>query len=131
MGAIHRFAHRVCPSIKLHERERIRISMQSGTDPMTETPYERAVVVRISGRVQGVWFRAWTAEQAARHRLNGWVRNRRDGTVEAMFAGKSDDVAAMIDQCRQGPVMARVADVQTAEETSPVVMNGFRQRSTV
>ncbi|MBT6510918.1 MAG: acylphosphatase, partial [Rhodospirillaceae bacterium] len=49
--------------------------------------HERKVRVCITGRVQGVWYRAWTTEEASELGLDGWVRNRRDGTVEAVFAG--------------------------------------------
>ncbi len=74
---------------------------------------EPAIAVRVvvSGRVQGVWYRGWTADEAGRRGLRGWVRNRRDGTVEAMFAGPQDQVRAMIAACREGPPAARVADV--------------------
>jgi acylphosphatase len=61
----------------------------------------RHVVVR--GRVQGVGFRAWTEHMALRHGVAGWVRNRRDGSVEAVFSGAADAVAAMVAACRQGP----------------------------
>ncbi|WP_426442551.1 acylphosphatase [Bradyrhizobium genosp. P] len=70
----------------------------------------RHVVVR--GRVQGVGYRAWVAEQARSHRLDGWVRNRRDGSVEAVFSGPEDIVAEMIASCRRGPLLAHVDDVQ-------------------
>jgi acylphosphatase len=66
----------------------------------------RQVVIR--GRVQGVGFRAWTEAVALRRGLEGYVRNRRDGTVEALFAGPADAVAAMIEDCRRGPPGARV-----------------------
>jgi acylphosphatase len=65
-----------------------------------------ATVIRrvvISGRVQGVGYRAWTEHVAGRRGLAGWVRNRRDGSVEALFVGSSDEVAAMIAACREGP----------------------------
>jgi len=68
----------------------------------------KAVQVRIEGRVQGVWFRGWTFEEATRRRLHGWVRNRRDGSVEALFAGPIMAVDEMIEACWQGPPSARV-----------------------
>ncbi len=64
--------------------------------------------VLIRGRVQGVGFRAWTEVTALGRGLQGWVRNRRDGAVEALFVGMKNDVAAMIDDCRSGPPGARV-----------------------
>jgi len=64
------------------------------------------VVVR--GRVQGVGFRAWTEMTAAKQGLEGWVRNRRDGAVEALFAGTENVVLTMIELCRAGPSGARV-----------------------
>ena len=66
----------------------------------------RVVVVR--GRVQGVGYRAWTEITALERGLQGWVRNRRDGSVEALFIGSKDDVAAMIEACRNGPPGTRV-----------------------
>lgn len=68
----------------------------------------RTVHVVVRGRVQGVGFRAWTERQAHAGDLAGWVRNRRDGTVEAVFSGPVDAVAAMIEACRAGPPGARV-----------------------
>ncbi len=65
----------------------------------------------IRGRVQGVGYRAWTAETAARANLEGWVRNRRDGTVEAVFSGPDEAVAAMLEACERGPLGARVEAV--------------------
>jgi acylphosphatase len=92
-------------------------SINGGTRLMIEEITVRRVFVR--GRVQGVGFRAWVAETAAARGLAGWVRNRRDGSVEAVFAGPAARVTAMIDACEQGPLMARVASV-TSEEASPV-----------
>src|SRR5215470_11450261 len=70
--------------------------------------------VLIRGRVQGVGFRAWTEHEAARRALDGWARNRRDGSVEAVFSGAPDTVADMVEACRRGPPMSRVdaLDVQ-------------------
>ncbi|MCA1453525.1 acylphosphatase [Bradyrhizobium sp. BRP22] len=66
----------------------------------------RHVVIR--GRVQGVGYRAWVEHQARLRQLEGWVRNRRDGSVEAVFAGPEAVISEMIDACRRGPSAARV-----------------------
>ena len=71
--------------------------------------------VIISGRVQGVWFRGWTMQQASSLGLTGWVRNRRDGTVEAIFQGDANDIDAMLNACWQGPPAASVADIRVAD----------------
>jgi acylphosphatase len=76
----------------------------------------RYVIIR--GRVQGVGYRAWTEVTALEHGLEGWVRNRRDGSVEAVFAGEEDQVAAMIAQCRRGPPGARVDAIDQREATA-------------
>ncbi len=76
----------------------------------------RRVVIR--GRVQGVGFRAWTEVTALECGLEGWVRNRRDGSVEALFAGSAAAVAAMIEHCRCGPPGARVDAVDQREAGS-------------
>ena len=68
--------------------------------------FSRHVIVQ--GRVQGVGFRAFVEGEAARRGIEGWVRNRRDGTVEAVFAGEPSVVADMIEACRRGPPGARV-----------------------
>jgi acylphosphatase len=76
-----------------------------------------AAILRIAvrGRVQGVGFRAWVAQTATARGLAGWVRNRRDGSVEALFVGAADAVAAMIETCHQGPLLARVTSVETMD----------------
>ena len=78
-----------------------------------------AVIVHvvIRGRVQGVGYRAWAEYEARERGIAGWVRNRRDGSVEALFAGSEGDVAAMIEACRHGPPGARIdaVDQRTAE----------------
>jgi acylphosphatase len=69
--------------------------------------------VIVSGRVQGVGYRAWMARQARGLGLRGWVRNRSNGNVEAVLAGPSDSVDAMIASCRKGPQAAIVTGIQT------------------
>lgn len=74
-----------------------------------------SVVIRhvtIRGRVQGVGYRAWVEHQATARGLEGWVRNRRDGSVEAVFAGPEDVVSKVIAACRRGPSSARVDGVE-------------------
>ncbi len=72
----------------------------------------RAIMqVIIQGRVQGVGYRAWVEYQARASRLEGWVRNRRDGSVEAVFAGHAKAVAEMVALCRHGPPGAKVTAV--------------------
>ncbi len=68
--------------------------------------------VMIRGRVQGVGYRAWVEYEAISRDLDGWVRNRRDGSVEALFAGPAQAVAEMIAACWRGPQMALVKAVQ-------------------
>ena len=70
-----------------------------------------SVRLRITGRVQGVGYRLWAIHMATSLGLCGWVRNRRDGSVEALVTGDPEPVAAMIEACRRGPYAARVADV--------------------
>jgi len=74
--------------------------------------------VAIRGRVQGVGYRVWVEHEAMARHLKGWVRNRRDGSVEALFAGSEDIVATMVALCRRGPLSARV-DAVTDEPASP------------
>lgn len=81
---------------------------------MTE---HRALHVLIHGRVQGVSFRAWTQHLAELHGLRGWVRNRRDGSVEAVFSGPADLVEVMLKACHQGPAGALVETVETLDSS--------------
>jgi acylphosphatase len=90
----------------------------------------RAVRLRIEGLVQGVGFRFWTAREAARMGLDGCVRNRADGSVEAVFAGPGEAVAEMVAACRRGPRAARVDQVTVTDETLPVAP-GFSQAPTM
>jgi acylphosphatase len=85
---------------------------------------------QISGAVQMVWYRAWTVQEAEIRGLDGWVRNRRDGSVEALFCGPADAVDAMLAACREGPPEARVTDITTAPGEAPGTP-GFIQLPTV
>ena len=74
--------------------------------------------VTIRGRVQGVGYRYWFEQQARARGLEGWVRNRRDGSVEAVLAGPAEAVAELVAQCRRGPSSARVDAVQDEDASS-------------
>jgi len=80
------------------------------------------VNVVISGRVQGVWFRASTKQKAEQLGLTGWVRNTMDGDVEAIFEGEEDLVKEMIDWCHRGPPSAQVEHVEVKNQDPT---NGF------
>lgn len=80
---------------------------------------QRSVRVSIEGTVQGVGFRYWTERVATGLGLTGWVRNRRDGSVEALFCGEADDVAEMLQRCHDGPRSAQVTAVRILEEGLP------------
>ena len=80
----------------------------------------RQVRAVVSGRVQGVGFRDWTFREATARHLKGWVRNRRDGTVEAVFAGDDADIDTMLLALRQGPPSARVRTVDLSTATEAV-----------
>jgi len=82
--------------------------------------------VLISGRVQGVFFRAETLRTALSFGLAGWVRNREDGRVEALFEGEDESVDRMLAWCRQGPPHARVDRVDMTEEPWSGDLKGFR-----
>jgi acylphosphatase len=77
---------------------------------------KRRAHVWISGRVQGVFFRAYTIEAAQLIGVTGWVRNLPDGRVEAVFEGEADKVQKMIEWCREGSPMSRVDRVELLEE---------------
>jgi len=85
----------------------------------------KAVEVVVSGQVQGVFFRARTADEAGRRGVAGWVRNRPDGTVTAHFEGAGDAVDALVSWCRTGPPRASVEDVRV-EVVEPGGLDGFR-----
>jgi len=86
--------------------------------------------LRIFGRVQGVWYRGWMVEQATTLRLDGWVRNRSDGSVEAVVSGTRERVRELECRCRAGPRTAVVSRVDVSTEpTLPEA--GFVQRPTI
>lgn len=91
---------------------------------MAETT-NKTVTVRVEGRVQGVYYRAWTDENARVLALDGTVRNCSDGSVEAVFSGPADKVDEMLKRCHQGPPDARVTKMRVIQEGGSVA-SGFR-----
>ncbi|MBA2881678.1 acylphosphatase [Desulfosalsimonas propionicica] len=94
---------------------------------MTEKKAVRAV---IKGKVQGVCYRMETARAAEEHKVNGWVRNRADGTVEAVLEGEAKNVDNMLNWCRQGPPGASVTDVEVEEKSYTGEYSDFTIRYT-
>jgi acylphosphatase len=90
----------------------------------------KAVRVVVFGVVQGVGFRANAAHRAHALRLAGWVRNQRDGALEAFAQGSDRDVDAFVEWCRQGPRLARVTGVQVSEAGPEPQLVGFQVRAT-
>ncbi len=99
--------------------------MERVHDMTTETGDRQSVRVQITGRVQGVGFRAWAQYNAKDLGLDGWVRNRRDGAVEALFSGPASQVFEMLARCQKGPPLAFVENVATLEHGT-TVQPGFR-----
>lgn len=89
----------------------------------------RAVRVRITGLVQGVGYRDWTQREAHSRGLDGWVRNRRDGSVEAVLSGPAEAVAGMLEACRSGPRSAEVEAVESEAWNVPIA-EGFSVKPT-
>jgi acylphosphatase len=84
----------------------------------------------IHGRVQGVGYRAWMVARARALGVNGWVRNRTDGSVEAVISGHTDSIEHMVAACHEGPLAARVTQVDVSDEAEGVA-EGFRSKATV
>ena len=82
--------------------------------------------LRIEGRVQGVGYRDWLVREASRLGLHGWVRNRRDGSVEAVVGGDEASVRALVSACRRGPLLARVDRIEESI-AEPPAEPGFRR----
>lgn len=75
----------------------------------------------IKGRVQGVGYRAFVEDEAAARGLEGWVRNRRDGSVEAAVSGESEQIEGLVSACRKGPPSARVDAVEISAAASELL----------
>lgn len=98
---------------------------------MVEKAEEKAAMrVRIYGKVQGVWYRGWTQKEAQRLGLYGWVRNRVDGTVEALLVGPQPALDEMLELCKSGPSNANVREVAT-EAAQGLAPNRFEVKPTV
>lgn len=82
----------------------------------------------VSGRVQGVFYRARTQETALAHGLTGWVKNCYDGRVEAVMEGDKDSISRVINWCRQGPPAAHVTDIETEWEEATGEFHSFTIR---
>lgn len=91
----------------------------------------KTVHARIEGLVQGVWYRGWTQKTARDLGLTGWVRNRSDGSVEAVFHGPAKAVDEMLSLCRRGPPAARVSAVHVRPADGEPDVDGFEQLGTV
>lgn len=90
-----------------------------------------AMLVRITGRVQGVWYRGFVVENARELGVAGWVRNRSDGSVEAELVGEGGAINELLRRCRSGPPAARVDKVNARPIPAPSPLpNGFEQRPT-
>ncbi|MBE7636788.1 acylphosphatase [Sneathiella sp. P13V-1] len=89
------------------------------------------VHVRITGRVQGVGYRAWTVEHASRAGLTGWVRNRSDGSVEAVLQGSETTIEAFLARCQEGPRFAKVYSVTTESIEKSEIFSDFTHKTTL
>lgn len=85
----------------------------------------------VTGRVQNVFYRDWFVGEARAHGLDGWVRNRADGSVEAVIQGAPEMVAAMIAKARQGSPASRVADVVATDDAPAETLARFEKRPTI
>jgi len=101
--------------------------MERSAEAVSHAVITHRLVIR--GRVQGVGYRASMVEQARRLDVRGWVRNRRDGSVEALAQGADDAVRALIDWAHQGPPAARVDEVRVSQESAEPLA-AFTQRAT-
>lgn len=97
---------------------------------MTENPDRATRRLRITGKVQGVGYRAWTAHRARKLGLVGWVRNLTDGSVEAVIQGPRETLAKMIAACHAGPPLARVTEVKSDDVAGGDNFAAFTQMPT-
>ncbi len=91
---------------------------------------ETSARVIIRGHVQGVWYRGWVVKRATERNLRGWVRNRSDGSVEAVFVGSKSQINEMIQECYRGPTAAAVEHIDVKYEKVSV-KPGFTQLPTL
>ncbi|MFN0263889.1 acylphosphatase [Tepidamorphus sp. 3E244] len=91
--------------------------------------FNRCLQLVVRGRVQGVYYRAWTKQQADEIGLDGWVRNRRDGSVEAVLDGTPEDVDEMLGRMKAGPPDASVDTIEIISEGG-AAPKGFEVRDT-
>jgi acylphosphatase len=91
----------------------------------------RAVRLHISGRVQSVGYRAWAMQTAARLGVRGWVRNRADGSVEALASGEAAKIDRFVEACRQGPRLAFVSSLNVEAAEPQAGLAGFSQLPTL
>ncbi|KAE9612320.1 hypothetical protein Lal_00022854 [Lupinus albus] len=103
--------------------------LSSMTTPQ-HSPSTKTERVMIKGRVQGVFYRNWTVDNAKQLGLKGWVRNRRDGSVEALFSGSPDVVQEMVQRCRRGPPEAIVTGLEVFPSNDDPG-TGFERKQTV
>ena len=89
------------------------------------TQDEQSARLQITGRVQGVGYRDWVVDEATALGLRGWVRNRRDGSVEVLATGSAMAISGLVEACRRGPRSARVERVDADWSVAPVVGTGF------
>lgn len=92
---------------------------------------EIAVRLRIHGKVQGVWYRDWTVQAANALGLHGWVRNRADGTVEALVVGEETTIRQLIAQCHEGSPASKVSHIDEEPAQGIVPRDGFVRKPTV
>jgi acylphosphatase len=104
--------------------------IDNGVTPVSPGGMPLARTIRITGHVQGVFFREWTVKTATELGVTGWVRNCRDGSVEVHAIGEADLIERFLGELRQGPPAARVEAVMV-EPAEPERVTGFTRRSTV
>jgi acylphosphatase len=88
----------------------------------------RTIYVRISGKVQGVWFRASTKQEAEKIGVTGWVKNTLDGEVEAIFQGSKEQIQLIIDWCHHGPLLSNVTNLIVKDIDSDEIYSSFSIR---
>ena len=97
---------------------------------MSADSKESSVRLIITGRVQGVWYRAWFMEKAINLALSGWIRNLNDGSVEAVVSGLRENVEEMKKTSWSGPPLAKVDNIDVGIYKAKIVNSGFRQLPT-